>query len=104
MENRFTMADIFGQMGNESSKPSGRIVTGFNGAILGLEHNDSKLKDNTVYEIRHSIITGLSLVEVGESHVDFNTSNLDISSTLLTHNSKLILTREELVRLEKEGK
>lgn len=103
-DGRMTMADIFGSMGNGvKPKPVGRIVTGFNHAILGLESKTEGLKPNTVYEIRSNPFTGLTLVEVGESHVDFDNSNLDISSTLLTHNQKLILTKEELVKFEKEG-
>ena len=95
-DGRIDMMDIMGMFGGGEldltpPKSCGRIVTGFNGAILGLETKSEGLEDNMVYEIESNNGV-LTLKKKGKSHIDFNHSNRDISSLILTESNKLILT------------
>lgn len=103
---RIDMMDIMGMMSGGDldltpPKSCGRIVTGFNGLILGLETKEQILEDKTVYAIesKNDILT---LKKVGKSHVNFDKENKDIGTLLLTESTKLILTAVEKDRLELE--
>lgn len=105
-DGRIDMIDIMGIIGGGAldltpPKSCGRIVTGFNGIILGLETKSEGLAARTVYDIKSHNGT-LILEKMGKSHIDFNTSNQDIPTILLTQQQKLILTDVELNRLEVE--
>jgi len=104
-DGRIDMMDIMGMFGGGEldltpPKSCGRIVTGFNGLILGLESKSSRLlEDNTVYEIE-SKNEVLTLKKKGKSRIDFNTENRDISQILLMESTKLILTQMEEYNME----
>ncbi len=103
---RYDMMDVMAMMTGEdlTAEPEscGRIVTGFNGLILGLETQNQLLDNNSVYEIE-SKCGVLTLKKKGKSHIDFNSSNKDISTLLLTESTKLILTTTEKHGLELEN-
>jgi len=103
-DGRIDMMDIMGMFGGgelDLSTPisCGRIVTGFNGLILGLETKAQILEDNTVYEIESKGDT-ITLRKKGKSRINFNTENRDISQILLMENTKLILTQMEEHKME----
>jgi len=103
-DGRIDMMDIMGMLGGGEldltpPKSCGRIVTGFNGLILGLETKSMGLEDNMVYEIESKADT-LTLVKKGKSRIDFNSENRDISQILLMENTKLILTQTEEYKME----
>ena len=105
-DGRIDMMDIMGMLGGGEldltpPKFCGRIVTGFNGLILGLETKSIGLEDNMVYDIqtKNGVLT---LNKQGKSHIDFNSSYKDISSLLLTEKQRLILTETEKYSLELE--
>lgn len=89
------MMDVLSMMYGAEPKSVGRIVTGFNGVILGLETSDTTLDEKTVYDIQDIPGVGLMLVPIGESHIDFETENRDISTILVCESKKLILTDRE---------
>lgn len=106
-DGRIDMMDIMGMFAGGDldlapPKSVGRIVTGFNGMIFGLESISTRLlEDRTVYDIQSRNGT-LTLVKQGKSYIDFNTEKRDISTILLMESSKLILTETEKDRLELE--
>ena len=105
-DGRIDMMDIMGMFGGGEldltpPKSCGRIVTGFNGLIVGLETKSEGLEDNMVYEIQ-SKGGILTLVKKGVSHLKFNDSNSCLSTLLLMEQQKLILTQTEKHRLELE--
>ena len=106
-DGRIDMMDIIGMLsGGELDltppKSCGRIVTGFNGLIVGLETKSEGLEDNMVYEIesKGGIFT---LKKKGTSHLKFNDSNSCLSTLLLMEQQKLILTETEKNRLNVEN-
>ena len=104
-DGRIDMSDIAGMLCDGDldltpPKSVGRIVTGFNGLILGLESKSSRLlEDNMVYDIesKNGILT---LKRKGKSRIDFKTENRDISQILLMESTKLILTQMEEYNME----
>ena len=85
----------FGDNKKVKEKQVGRIVTGFNNAIVGIETIDTTLKANYVYEIVEVPSVGLMLKPLGESHINFDKSTIDIGTTMLKHGKLLIATKEE---------
>jgi hypothetical protein len=102
-DGRIEMIDVIEMFGDELDltppKVCGRIVTGFNGLILGLESKSGGLENNMVYEIR-SKGGVLNLKKKGKSRINFNTENRDISQILLMERSKLIITKMEEYQLD----
>ena len=78
---------------------NGRIVTGFNGFIIGLEMKPGELENNMVYAIE-SVNGILTLKKIGESHIDFNSTSKNLDSLLLMERTELILTEAEKYNLE----
>jgi hypothetical protein len=103
-DGKIDMMDIMGMFGGGEldltpPKSCGRIVTGFNGLIVGLETKSEGLEDNTVYEIesKGGILT---LKKKGRSRINFNSERRDISQILLMERTKLILTQTEEYKME----
>lgn len=98
-DGRFDMMDIIGMLAGGDldltpPKSAGRIVTGFNGLILGLESKHGILEDRMVYTIQ-SKGDVLTLVKKGKSNIDFNSENRDISQIILMERQRLIMTERE---------
>jgi hypothetical protein len=76
------------------NKSLGRITTGYNGLLLGLESKDNKLIQNAVYDIVEED-GKLVLKHLGEYHYDFNKSYQTLSTTIFMQGENLVATKEE---------
>lgn len=77
----------------------GRITTGYNGVLLGLESKDNKLIQNAVYDIVEED-GKLVLKHIGEYHYDFNKNYQGIETTILMQRENIVATKEEVEKIE----
>jgi len=98
---KYDINEVLAMMQGVQPTSIGRILVLDSTLIVGLLSKKTELEENHVYQI-NKVGSSMVLEDLGESHVNFNDSYMDVSTTLLHYDKKLILTDEELRLFEEQ--